>query len=55
MVGSKTQRFAIKFGMIVIYLEENVMSIDELVQRSKCFGGQPTAMYGANTGSYESE
>ena len=33
MEPSRSRRIAIKFGMLVIGLEENVVSIDELAQR----------------------
>ena len=32
------QRIAMTFGMLVIGLEENVVSFDELVKRKACFG-----------------
>ena len=35
--GPKTQRIAMKFGMLAIGLGENAMSVDELVQRKKRF------------------
>ena len=37
----KTKRIAMKFGMLVIGLEENRRSIDELAQTKKCFLGIP--------------
>ena len=33
--GDKTRRIAMKIGMLVIGLDENVVSIDELAQREK--------------------
>ena len=41
--GTKTQRIAMKFGMLVIGLGENRRSIDELEQTKKRFflGGHP--------------
>ena len=35
--GDKTQRIAMKIGMLVIGLDENVVSVDELAQRKMCF------------------
>ena len=41
--GTKTQRIAMKFGVLVIGLGENHMSIDELAQTKKnVFLGHPS-------------
>ena len=40
--GTKTCGIVMKFGMLVIGLEENIMSIDQLAQRRNVFK-HPTA------------
>ena len=42
--GTKTQRIAMKYGVLVIGLEENAVSIDELAQIFLFLGGGDTLM-----------
>ena len=51
--GTKTQRIAIKFGMLVIGLGANHRSTDELAQTKKIFFGTPYCRAGTGRSEYQ--